>query len=205
MKQPLFALIIIIFFSNCTSKKASYEDEIKLFQYVLNIQFADAEKSPLKEEDIKTFKSLDFFKIDENYKVIATLELTPNAPIIEMKTNTERIPLFKKYGIVHFTINGQKLALSVYKEQKTGMSFDFSEALFLPFNDTSNGVTTYGGGRYIDIEIPLKENKTMVIDFNKAYNPYCVYNEKFSCPIPPSENNLPIAISAGVKAFEKQH
>ena len=203
MKQPLFALIIIIFFSNCTSKKASYEDEIKLFQYVLNIQFADEEKSPLKEEDIKTFKSLDFFKIDENYKVIATLELTPNAPIIEMKTNTERIPLFKKYGIVHFTINGQKLALSVYKEQKTGMSFDFSEALFLPFNDTSNGVTTYGGGRYIDIEIPLKESKTMVIDFNKAYNPYCVYNEKFSCPIPPSENNLPIAISAGVKAFEK--
>jgi uncharacterized protein (DUF1684 family) len=203
MKNIFFALFIFTLISGCSEKKSTYEDEIKLFQYVLNIQFADAEKSPLKEEEIKTFKSLDFFKIDENYKVIADLELTPDAPIIEMKTNTERIPLFKKYGIAHFTINGQKLALSIYKEQKVGMSFDFSEALFLPFNDTSNGDTTYGGGRYIDIGTPSKESKTIVIDFNKAYNPYCVYNEKFSCPIPPSENNLPVAIPVGVKAYKK--
>ena len=205
MKQLLFALIITTSLSNCTTKKTSYEDEIKLFQYSLNIQFADAEKTLLTVEDLKTFKSLDFFKIDENYKFIADLELTPDAPIIEMKTNTERIPLFKKYGIAHFTINGQKLELSIYKEQKIGMGFDNYETLFLPFNDASNGVTTYGGGRYIDMEIPSKDSKTIVIDFNKAYNPYCVYNEKYSCPIPPTENNLSIDISVGVKAYSKHH
>ena len=205
MKQLLFTLIIISSLSNCTTKKTSYEDEIKLFQYSLNIQFADAEKTPLTVEDLKTFKSLDFFKIDENYKVIANLELTPDAPIFEMKTTTERIPLYKKYGIAHFTINGQKLALSIYKEQKIGMSFANYETLFIPFNDTSNGITTYGGGRYIDMEAPSKDSKTIVIDFNKAYNPYCVYNDKYSCPIPPSENNLSIAISAGVKAYSEHH
>ncbi|MBL4939689.1 MAG: DUF1684 domain-containing protein [Lutibacter sp.] len=205
MKQLIFSLIIILSLCNCTTKKASYDDEIKLFQYALNIQFADAEETPLKEEDLKTFKSLDFFKIDENYKVIANLELTPDAPIFEMKTTTERIPLYKKYGIAHFTINGQKLALSIYKEQKIGMSFANYETLFIPFNDTSNGITTYGGGRYIDMEAPSKDSKTIVIDFNKAYNPYCVYNDKYSCPIPPSENNLSIAISAGVKAYSEHH
>jgi len=82
---------------------------------------------------------------------------------------------------------------------------EYEALLFLPFNDTTNGADSYGGGRYIDLKIPSEESKTIRIDFNKSYNPYCAYNAKYSCPIPPKENDLPIAILAGVKAYNKKY
>lgn len=205
MKIFTYALSSIILFTSCTKQKTSYEDEIKLFQYQLNTQFANAEESPLTEEDVKTFKALDFFKTDKNYRVEASFELTPNSPIFEMQTTTERVPLYKKYGVASFTLNGTACELSIYQSIDLKKSIDYIDYLFLPFNDTSNGKTTYGGGRFIDLEIPPTGNKIMVIDFNKSYNPYCAYNHKYSCPIPPSENNLEISILAGVKAYSKPH
>lgn len=205
MRNILLSLTILSLFSCCTTQKPTYEDEIKLVQYELNLQYASAEESPLTKEDLKTFKSLDFFEIDKNYRVEATLELTPNSPVFEMQTTTDRLPLFKKYGIARFAINGNNFELSLYKSQNFTNSFEEEDFLFLPFNDNTNGVTSYGGGRFIDLEIPLKDSNTIVIDFNKAYNPYCAYNGKYSCPIPPSENNLSIAIPAGVKAYGKHH
>ena len=77
----------------------------------------------------------------------------------------------------------------------------FKDYLFLPFMDDTNGEQTYAGGRYIDLRIP--EGNTLKIDFNKAYNPYCAYNEKYSCPIVPRENYLDVAVKAGVKVFKK--
>lgn len=205
MKQLLFALSIIASFSNCTAQETSYEDEIKLVQYELNREYADASTSPLTEEDLKTFKTLDFFKIDKNYRAEAAFELTPDTPIFEMQTTTDRLPLYRKYGIARFTLNGVKLELSIYQNQKLMTDIEYEDYLFIPFNDTTNGTLSYGGGRYIDLEIPSKESNTIVIDFNKAYNPYCAYNHKYSCPIPPSENNLSIAIPAGVKAYGEHH
>ncbi|VAW25980.1 FIG01018917: hypothetical protein [hydrothermal vent metagenome] len=203
MKKIFFILSVVFLFINCSPKKISYEDEIKLFQYKLNTEFADAEKSPLTEEDLKTFKTLDFFKTDKNYKVEAEFELTPNTPVFEMQTNTDRLPLYRKYGVAHFTLNGEKFKLNIYQSQDLIVNPEFEDYLFLPFNDTTNGNSTYGGGRYIDLKFPPKESKTIVIDFNKAYNPYCAYNSKYSCPIPPSENTLSIDIPVGVKAYKK--
>ncbi len=203
MKKPLFILFFISLFLSCSDKKTSYEDEIKLFQYELNTQYANAEESPLTEEDLKTFKALDFFEINENYKVTAEFELTPNTPIFEMPTTTERLPLYRKYGIAKFNLNGKNLELSLYQNQNLMNSLEYKNYLFLPFNDASNSKTTYGGGRFIDLEIPEKGSKTIIIDFNRAYNPYCAYNHKFSCPIPPAENNLPIDIPVGVKNYNK--
>ena len=77
----------------------------------------------------------------------------------------------------------------------------YEDYLFLPFLDNTNGEESYGGGRYVEARIP--EGDTIIIDFNKAYNPYCAYNEKYSCPIVPRQNYLPIEVKAGVKAFGK--
>jgi len=205
--KNLFRITFAIFvlFTNCTTKNTNYEDEIKLFQYELNTQFADAEASPLTAEDLQTFKALEFFEIDENYRVEATLELTPDTPIFEMPTTTDRLPLYRKYGIARFNLNGEELALSIYQNQKLMTSLEYAEHLFLPFNDASNGKSSYAGGRFIDLEIPSEDSQTIVIDFNKAYNPYCAYNSKYSCPIPPVENTLPVAIPVGVKAFGAHH
>jgi len=204
MKNFFFPFLLLIIIS-CKPQTSDYTDTIKLFQYELNTNYSDAEKSPLTEEDLKTFKALDFFDIDKNYLVEASLELTPNAPIFEMQTTTVRLPLYKKYGIARFTLNGKKCELSVYQSLDLMTSLDYANYLFLPFNDNTNGKTSYGGGRFIDLEIPEDGSKTIVIDFNKSYNPYCAYNHKYSCPIPPSENNLNVEISAGVKAYKEHH
>lgn len=201
MKYSLCILVCFLLFS-CAEKNASYENEIKLFQYDLNVEFADASKSPLTAEDLKTFKALEFFDIDEKYNIEADLELTPNTAVFEMPTTTDRLPLYRKYGIARFTLNGKKMELSIYQSQELMTDFNYKDYLFLPFNDATNGTTTYGGGRFIDLEIPKEGSKRIRIDFNKAYNPYCAYNHTFSCPIPPSENNLPIAIPVGVKAYK---
>ncbi|UMB53670.1 DUF1684 domain-containing protein [Lutibacter sp. A64] len=205
MKKLHLIIYSIFLFTNCSTKTNSYTEEIKQFQYKLNTQFATPKESPLTKEDLKTFKSLDFFDIDETYKVEANFELTPNTPIFAMPTTTDRLPLYRKYGIATFTLNGKKLELSLYQHQTTSTSYSDENLLFLPYKDTSNGTTSYGGGRYIDIETPKKDSNTIIIDFNKSYNPYCAYNHKFSCPIPPIENNLAVAILVGVKTYNKSH
>ncbi|NQV76788.1 MAG: DUF1684 domain-containing protein [Lutibacter sp.] len=205
MKNIFLGFIIITLFINCTNQKTNYEDEIKLVQYELNTEFANASTSPLTEESLKIFKALDFFEIDKNYRFEAEFELTPNTPIFEMQTTTQRLPLYRKYGIAQFTLNGEKFELSIYQSQDLMTTIEYEDYLFLPFNDKTNGNLSYGGGRFLDLKLPSEESNTIVIDFNKAYNPYCAYNHKYSCPIPPSENNLSIAIPAGVKAYGDHH
>lgn len=205
MKYFLLAILTITFLSNCSNKKNLYKDEIKAFQLELNTQYSSPEESPLTIEDLETFKELDFFEINENYRITANFELTPNEPVFEMQTTTERLPLYRKYGIATFELNGETCELSLYQNQKYLTSLEYGNLLFLPFNDLTNGKTSYGSGRFIDIEIPETGSSTIVIDFNKSYNPYCAYNHKYSCPIPPSENNLNVAIPVGVKDYSKSH
>lgn len=173
--------------------------EINNFQHKLNTHYKDKKDSPLTKKDRRKFKEHDFFAVDLNYRVLATIELTPKSDTFGMKTSTERKPLYRQYGLAHFTINGVKCQLSIYQNIKYSQIEGHENSLFLLFNDQTNGQETYGGGRYIDLE--MTESDTMVIDFNQAYNPYCHYNSKYSCPIPPAENNMTIPIKAGIKAY----
>jgi uncharacterized protein len=116
-----------------------------------------------------------------------------------MKTSTERLPEYKKYGELYFELDGKKLKLNVYQNIDLIKKKGYEDYLFLPFSDVTNGKESYIGGRYIDMRI--LNNKTWTIDFNKAYNPYCAYNYKYSCPIVPLENDLDVEINAGVKKF----
>ena len=131
----------------------------------------------------------------------ATLKRTPDSDWFLMQTTTDRVSNERVYGIVSFELQGKTFELAVYQGQDLMTKAGFEDYLFLPFMDHTNGETTYGGGRYIDLRIP--ENDTMLIDFNKAYNPYCAYDEKYSCPIVPRNNYLDIKVEAGVKAFNK--
>ena len=151
-------------------------------------------------KDLKKFKSLHFYPINENFFVLAKFVRTPDEKPFEMPTTTERKPLYVKYGEAHFSIGGKSFKLNVYQSQDLKKIEKYKNSLFLPFTDLTSGVESYGGGRYIDVEIP--EGDVLPIDFNRAYNPYCAYNHKYSCPIPPSENDLAIEIKAGVKKFK---
>lgn len=171
------------------------------FQKQINSEYKDATISPLKEKDKKTFTGLDFFDFDKGFVVTATLERTPNTEYFGMKTSTDRISEERIFGILHFEFNRKKYRLNVYQGKDLMKTAGFEDYLFLPFLDNTNGEETYGGGRYIDLRIP--KGDSIVIDFNTAYNPYCAYNEKYSCPIVPLENYIDLKVEAGVKAFKK--
>lgn len=200
MKKIAFLLIIGLTIG-CAEKKHPLLGETE-FQRKLNADFKDASISPLKDKDRKTFKGLDFFKFDSTYMVTANLVRTPDEKPFKMKTTTDRMPEYVKYGVVEFLLLGETYQLNIYRNLDETENESNDNSLFLPFLDHTNGDTSYGGGRYLEFGIP--EGDTIEIDFNTAFNPYCVYNAKYSCPIVPRENYLPIEIKAGLKDFKKQ-
>ena len=200
--KKLALLILIVLLSNCTSKKQVQVGDTD-WQRQMNADFKDATKSPLTDKDRASFTGLYFFKYDSTYAVKAKLNRTPDAKKFKMKTTSDRRVDYVKYGVVLFVLNGKQYQLNLYQDLDLMRKEGFEDYLFLPFLDDTNGETTYGGGRYIECSIPEKD--TLIIDFNKAYNPYCAYNGKYSCPIVPNENYLKTNIEAGVKAFNKHH
>ena len=169
------------------------------FQTELNQSFSDSLKSPLTKEDLQHFKGLDFFPLNEKFIVEAKFVRTKKEKAFAMKTTTSRTPLYVKYGELHFTIDEKEFKLNVYQNIDLSKKPGYSDYLFLPFSDLTCGKESYIGGRYVDMR--MQKGKTWTIDFNKAYNPYCAYNYKYSCPIVPLENDLDIEILAGVKKY----
>lgn len=198
MSRILMALFILCALS-CSKKEKLLGDTD--WQRKMNSDFKDASKSPLKKTDLKTFKSLDFFSFDPDFVASATLERTPDSKWFNMKTTSGEVSRERIYGILSFRLKGNDFKLNVYQGEEHLQTEQFVDYLFLPFLDDTNGESTYPGGRYIDLRIPMGD--TIEIDFNKAYNPYCAYNEKFSCPIVPKENYLTIKVEAGLKDFKK--
>ena len=192
----------IILFLFCFTSTYAQKDvaAAEKFQSELNKSYADSLKSPLMKDDLKQFKGLDFYPIDEKYIVEAIFIRTKREKSFKMKTTTSRTPMYKKYGELHFSIDGKELKLNVYQNADLKKKPGYDDYLFLPFSDLTCGKDSYIAGRYIDMRIPKSEK--VIIDFNQAYNPYCAYNERYSCPIPPKENDLPIRIEAGVKAYK---
>lgn len=195
MRKIIPILFLLISLTTLGQQKVSAEE----FQKNLNEEFADATKSPLTEKDRAEFKNLDFFPIDKSFIVEAKFQKSKNEKAFEMKTTTDRMPMYVKYGEISFAIKGEKFKLNVYQNIDLLKRPGFKNHLFLPFTDLTSGDESYVGGRYIDLEIP--NGKTITVDFNQAYNPYCAYNIKYSCPIVPYENDLATHIKAGVKKF----
>lgn len=200
MKNICLILCLLLINVSCSQEKKEAKGETE-FQKEINSEYKDASKSPLKAKDLKTFEGLDFFPVNDKFKVTATFKRTPDSPIFKMPTSTDRKPEYRRYGIATFKLNGKEFSLEIYRNQSLMKKDEYKNYLFLPFTDETNGFASYGGGRYIDLEIP--EGNTIEIDFNNAYNPYCAYNDKYSCPIPPRVNFLKTEINAGVKAFDK--
>ncbi|MFT6749120.1 MAG: hypothetical protein ACJAQ1_001050 [Flavobacterium sp.] len=175
------------------------EKTSKEFQDELNSEYADAKKSPLLPGDLSLFKSLDFYLISEKFIVNAKFVKSKKRLVVKMKTSTNRVPEYKVYGTLFFELEGKPFQLNVYQSVPISKNPEYVDYLFLPFSDLSNGKESYIGGRYIDLKIPNSD--TLILDFNKAYNPYCAYSPNYSCPKVPLENDLNVSILAGVKKF----
>jgi uncharacterized protein (DUF1684 family) len=204
MKKVLISLCCVAALFACNSQGKRILTGKTEYQQTLNASYKDATKSPLKKKDLKGFKGLDFFPIDSSFIVTAKLEKTANAPTFEMATTTDRKPLYKEFGILNFTLKGKKCALTIYQSQDDLRDEKFKDYLFIPFTDKTSGNASYGGGRYMDV-MTTDENTdgTIVLNFNNTYNPYCAYNEKYSCPLTPRQNHLDVEVKAGIMAFKK--
>lgn len=198
--KPIF--IVLAFFSLFTAcaQDCSIENAQK-YQEQLNKEYADPAESPLTPKDLKKFKSLDFYPIDITYCITAKFVRTPNEKPFEMPTTTDRKPMYVKFGEVYFTLQGKECKLDVFQNIDLVKKEEYKNHLFLPFTDFTSGNGSYGGGRYIDLQ--QVEGDSIIIDFNTAYNPYCAYNHKYSCPIPPAQNDIPVEVKAGVKEYKK--
>ena len=154
--------------------------------------FFRSHQSPLSPEQHKTFGGLKYFDENPALRLKAQLHKYPKPEQVQMATSTGHIAVYLKYGYVQFSAGGQSQVLQVYKSTE-------HDALFLPFMDATSGHETYGSGRYLDVE--EERDGTLLLDFNMAYNPYCAYNEQWSCPIPTRENRLTARIEAGEKTY----
>ncbi len=202
MTKGFILICIILSQLGLLHAQSDSEAEIIKFQNELNDEYTNPEKSPLPKKGIKKFKGHEFFPINLKYTVKARISVTPSATFFNMQTSTSQPREHRIYGTAAFTIDGINYELPLYQSKSLMLTEKYKDYLFLPFTDLTNGGQTYSAGRYIDLSIP-KEGNEIVIDFNQAYNPYCAYSDKFSCPIVPRENDLNVAILAGVKYKKK--
>lgn len=165
----------------------------------LNAEFADSATSPLTDEARRAFKGLDVFPFDSTYCVRASFTREEDAAPFLMATTRTRTPTYKVHGNLRFMLNGKEHTLQVYESVPPHPGHE--DHLFVPFTDLTNGEETYGVGRYLDLVAPLGQE--VDLDFNRAYNPYCAYNDKYSCPIPPKANHLITRVLAGVRGGDR--
>jgi len=171
------------------------EKKLKIFREKREEFFKEDSHSPLKESDRKKFHGLLYYPIDLKYAMVGFIERYPVEPkplYANLPTSKETEKRYVKYGRFKFRWMGKENFLQIYRPLGGG-------ELFLPFKDTTSSTETYPKGRYLFIE-PMPEGKVL-IDFNRAYNPFCEYNEKYTCAYAPEENWLGFEIRAGEKRF----
>jgi len=174
----------------CTAPPASYPDEIAAWRSEKDAYMRSSD-SPVAAAERATFPALPYYPIDEQYRVPAGLKVLRGEDVIEMSTSTGKPRRMRRIGTLAFTLKQQPQTLTAFAEADDSSL----RRLFVPFGDLTNGLETYQGGRYLDLD--LKGSGVYELDFNRAYHPFCVFNPEYECPIPPRENRLPVPIKAG--------
>ncbi len=173
--------------------QVSYEDAVRQFRAEKDHFFRDSPGSPIPAAERATFQGLPYFDVDPNF-VMDDLVLEPYAGSepshFEIPTSDGRLRPAARAGVFRLEIGGVPLALTAYR-----MAGGDAGSVFVPFLDATSGTETYGAGRYLDLD--PEDGGSWTVDFNLAYHPSCVYDSKFSCPLTPAENRLPVRIEAG--------
>lgn len=194
MKQFLFVIITLSITAALRAQADPGMDSLRAFRekYISTHEVIQGESRA----------NLRFFPLNREWAVPARLERIDDAPWFSMETTGKSKQVCRVYGILHFRIMKKDLKLHVYQSRSLMDNPEYSQYLLLAFTDSTSGAETYEVGRYIDLSIPEINTAGFVLDFNKAYNPYCAYiSNRYNCPVPPKENNLPVAIRAGEMKF----
>ncbi|NDJ87015.1 MAG: DUF1684 domain-containing protein [Chloroflexi bacterium] len=168
-------------------------DALREFRREKDLVFKSHVQSPLTPEQRRDFKGLDYYPPNPDLDLVLAADEFDEKITIQMQTTTGGVQSYQKWGQLSFEVKGETATLVLYYTPE-------HDHFFLPFMDATSGQTTYSGGRYLD---PARlDDGRFGVDFNRAYAPYCAYNEYWTCPIPPLENRLEVPIEAGEKAFK---
>ncbi|PWJ58488.1 hypothetical protein CLV98_104348 [Dyadobacter jejuensis] len=200
-KIPGLILIIALFVS-AAAMGQDFQKQIETHRQAYLKAFLTDSNSPLRKRDLK---KIHFFEPDSTFRVEATFYPSELATPLSIPTTAGTTKDYIPYGRLEFELQGQTYNLTVYQSLALIRKPKLGGYLFLPFKDATNGGLSYGGGRYLDLEKEDIKDNRFVLDFNKAYNPYCAYQSGYSCPIPPKENHMSVAILAGEQNYGKAH
>lgn len=192
----LVVVISIIYAFKGGDDVAKYANEIKKEREDRDRFMRTSEESPFKSNRDE-FKGLSYYEPDLKYRVIAELVPIKKKEVVALSTNDGKEQRYQQYAFAEFDLNGYHHKMLILEVIDMG---PFRGKLFFAFGDETSADETYGAGRYLDLE-KMPGSQTITLDFNKAYNPYCAYNESYSCPLPPRENLLTIPIRAGEKVY----
>jgi uncharacterized protein (DUF1684 family) len=180
----------------CTPRERPYPDQIAARRADKD-QFMRSAQSPVPPERRDGFAPLAYFPVDPEYRVPASLELMPGNDVMEMPTSTGQRRQMRRIGRLQFTLKSRPETLTAFVDATE----NDMRRLFVPFGDLTNGLETYQGGRYLDLD--RTATGIYDLDFNRAYHPFCLYNPTYDCPVPPPENRLKIPVRAGEKLAAK--
>ena len=195
-----FAFILIFTFSNLKSQDA-YKEEIMNYILKYKRELVRDTHSPITRADLQY---IDFFDPDPAYRVKCKITKLKDRKFIDFATSSGKKRKYRKYAMLTCPLKDTVITIYAYESKRLLESEQYKDYIFLPFSDLTNDESTYGGGRYIDLNRKDFAGDSIVIDFNKAYNPYCAYSYGYSCAVPPVENFIEMEIKAGEKKFKSK-
>ena len=196
LRRSLIAALTAIALAACNggnpppSEPADYLGQIQADRKAKDEAFRNQPNNPVPPDKVSQYVPLKYFPADPDYAVAASLTPSAERVVVPMPTSAGKIRNQQRVGVLEFTLKGQPLTLGAYVEEGADLS-----RLFVPFTDMTSGTETYAAGRYLELD--KTASGVYTVDFNKAYNPWCYYNEDFDCPYPPKDSRLPLPIRAG--------
>lgn len=192
----LAAVATVLYYSLQESTPTAYIEVIEKERKEKNHFMRNNDASPFSDSSV-SFTELKFFPIDAKYRVNASLTPVENKKMVVLPTSDGKESRYMEYAHASFSLDGKDCKLLILEVIDMGPNRGM---LFLAFGDETSAVESYGAGRYLDVK-KVPGSQSITLDFNLAYNPYCAYNDTYSCPLPPKENLLPVAIKAGEKIY----
>lgn len=188
------SFLLVIFIAACIPVSAQTAEALEQHR----LQYKTDLYNNIKADTSK----VDFFPFKKEFVITAKVEVLKDQPVFQMTTSSGMKKEAQKFVKVTFSFKGTEYTLTGYQLTRLKASAEYADHFFIPFKDATTGDATYGSGRYLDFKAgDIKEGK-LVIDFNKAYNPYCAFTEGYNCPIPPKENTMSLDVTAGEKKYK---
>ena len=199
LRQFTWAAHLAIAAARCSKEPPPYPDQIAAWHAEKDRFMRESSQSPVPPDRRASFPPLSYFPTDPSYRVPAMLHPDTSGTPMEMLTSTGQHRQMRRVGRLVFTLHGQELSLGAFVE---ATETDLSR-LFVPFGDLTNGVETYNGGRYLELD--RTATGVYDLDFNRAFHPFCLYNSSYDCPYPPPESRLKVPIRAGERLASARH